>query len=229
MKWLNTALALFALFATAMAIVRWQTMGELRQAAAVAAPEATLPRTQSEVMAPSAAELEALREETKDLPGLRNEVRQLRAATNQLGALRDENDRLTKAKETGATISAPLPAGFVSKEQLANIGFATPEGAVQTFFWAMRETNFDRIVESWSGKMQEKERTNDPNYRARLEADFRRGSAEMMQRFHNIGVVQREQLSPTEQVLHLSSTYGKRAARIHLVLEGTEWKIDKFD
>ena len=228
MKWVNRVLAVFALLITVAAVVRWRAIGELRHTAVAAAPAAS-PAPETEVLTPPAAELEALREETKDLPGLRNEVRQLRTATNELGALQDENIRLSKAKETGAAIPAPLPAGFVSKEQLSDVGFATPEGAVQTFFWAMGQTNFARVVESWSGGMREKERTDDPIRRSRLEADFRKGSAEMMQRFHNIGVVQREQLSPTRQVLHLSSTYGNRAVKIHLVLEGTEWKIDKFD
>lgn len=228
MKALNWILAVIALLATGAAVLRWQTMSRLRA-------ESNVTAETNEITAPPApspsdsAETAALREQTKDLARLRNEIGQLRAATNEIAALQKENERLAEAKRTGAVVPAPVPAGFVTREQLADAGMLTPDATAQTFFWAVRETNFNRVIESWSERMKQKERVNDPQKRARLEADFLKGSADMMRRFNNFGVVEREHVSPTEHVLHIRSSFGTRTMKMRMVFEDNAWRIDNFE
>jgi len=94
-------------------------------------------------------EVKKLKAETKDLPKLRNEARQLRQGVQDLARLRAENQRLTGQLSARPNPSSPpaLPAGFISKEALQEVGLSTPEAAVQTFFHAASQGNFDRMVQ----------------------------------------------------------------------------------
>ena len=84
-----------------------------------------------------------------DLLRLRNEVRQLRAQQPEVDHLRAENGRLDSEINSGITAPQKLSEleGFVAKESWSNAGFETPEAALQTFFWAIREGDLARIAE----------------------------------------------------------------------------------
>jgi hypothetical protein len=80
--------------------------------------------------------------------------------TNSPGASQ-KNSSASKYK-FGAGIS-------ISKAHLADAGYDTPEDAFETENWALANTNYDRLIESFPPEIQEK-RKADPNGRERFEA-----------------------------------------------------------
>jgi hypothetical protein len=95
-------------------------------------------------------EIDHLRQSTRQLPKLRNEVRQLRAQTNGIEILRTEQQRML-ARLASITNAPPRPPptaeqGFVMSDTWANAGLATPESAIQTFFWALRARNLEALA-----------------------------------------------------------------------------------
>ena len=82
-------------------------------------------------------EAEELRAANRDLPKLRNEIGQLRRQKADLEALRAENQRLATAPNSKTP--APSIPIILAKESWTNAGMGSPEAALQTFFWAMRE------------------------------------------------------------------------------------------
>ena len=80
-------------------------------------------------------ELAQLRRESADLPRLRNEIRQLRRQVEELDRLQAENERLR----------SPAPAANEALP-IANAGLATPATAIQTFLWALRQADADRLL-----------------------------------------------------------------------------------
>src|SRR5438552_3511486 len=109
------------------------------------------------------AEIQTLRAAIKDLLKLRSEVRQLRAQAAEMEKLRKENQRLRSAINSigDGRMAFSQMEGFVAKETWSHAGFATPEAALQTFLWAVREAQFAQIAECMS-----------PESRPRFERDF---------------------------------------------------------
>src|SRR5260221_5890653 len=98
-------------------------------------------------------EIAGLQSANGDLMKLRNEVQQLRSQAPLLANLRAENQRLTFEVNSMAEGKVPLLSemeGYVAKGAWSNAGFASPEAAMQTFFWALREGQFDQIAGCFS-------------------------------------------------------------------------------
>ena len=89
-----------------------------------------------------------------DLLRLRNEVRQLRAQQPALDRLQVENGRLAAEISAGITTPQKLSEmeGFMAKESWSNAGFDTPEAAVQTLLWAIREGDLARMAECMTSR-----------------------------------------------------------------------------
>src|ERR1043166_2530272 len=134
-------------------------------------------------------EVVALRDATRELPKLRNEVGQLRVTRIELDRAREENARLLNAKQTGAPIPREAPPGFTSKERLTFAGFSTPENAVETFFWAMREGGVAAIFEAMSPENEDRVRfeQSTPEYREELAQRFR-NETQMMKHFNDFTI-----------------------------------------
>ncbi|MDB6041391.1 MAG: hypothetical protein JWM99_5232 [Verrucomicrobiales bacterium] len=92
------------------------------------------------------AQVEQLRGETSDLQRIRNEVHQLRDRQMEAKQELAQNERLRKLYATGTTSNGGTAAAiaFTTPAELVDLGQATAEAAIQTFFWAMREGNIDR-------------------------------------------------------------------------------------
>jgi hypothetical protein len=112
-----------------------------KEAQRLAGENATIDRWRGE-----SQEIQKLRNETKDLYKLRNEVRQLREQKPAWDRLRAENERLgAGAKSDGSPASgASGPENMIAKERLSDAGLGSPEAAIQTLFWALREGNQER-------------------------------------------------------------------------------------
>lgn len=175
-------------------------------------------------------ELAAWREQTKDLPRLRNEVTQLRTRKAEVDAARQEHEQLLQASRDVLRVPREAPPGFIAKEQLRNAGFATPEAAVETFFWAMRESRLDLMVQCLSPEHRDRKGFESLPEETR-EKQIKSFQAEGMgdrrsNNFSDFTVTDRQQLSEDTVVLSLRSSVGLRAAQYRLKRTGTEWKID---
>jgi RNA polymerase sigma factor (sigma-70 family) len=80
-----------------------------------------------------------------ELLRLRGEVGLLRKLTNELGRLKEEN------RSPAVT---PQPEAVVPKESWAFAGYATPEAALQTVMWAMKQGDVTTFLASLSPEMQ---------------------------------------------------------------------------
>jgi hypothetical protein len=219
MKAITILLAALALAATAAVIWKQRTLSLL-----VPVNPGFTNDTASDVSAqhPMENEIVALREQTKDLAKLRNEVGRLRSVQAQLSVARAEATRLATAQQQPAT-SPQLPSGFVSRAQLANVGFATPENAVQTLFWAMANGEFETVMQAMAPDSRERKGFDEmpAEQRANVVNEMkRRGPDETMKHFNDFGVRSREDLSTDVTVLHLGSS---------LVTNTFPMKLQRFD
>jgi len=177
----------------------------------------------------SPAELDALRAAQNELLGLRNEAHQLRSETRNVDILRVENQRLADQIQQGV---APVKSitemeGFVAKENWANVGLATPETALQAFFWAMREANVQQILACMCPKEQDqllKELERMPeDERQNMVADLAQ-----MTRGKGYRIADRKENAADQITLSIQFVANGQITRIPLRLYGEEWKIEEL-
>jgi hypothetical protein len=226
MKAVTIALALLALAATGAVVWQQRTLSML-------SPTGNPGFTNAVASDGSPArhgledELAALREQTKELAKLRNEVGRLRSVRAELAAARAEATRLAAAQQQPATV-VPLPPGFVARGQLANAGFATPENAIQTFFWALANGEFETIMQSMSPNHRDRKEFDrlPAEQRAVLASEMkRRGPDKMMEHFNDFGVRSREDVSADVAVLHLGSSLVTNTISVKLQRFDGEWRL----
>jgi hypothetical protein len=174
-----------------------------------------------------AGEVEALRAANQDLLKLRSEVRQLRAQAIEMEKLRKQNQRLASAIKSTADSKVPFSQmeGFVGTETWSNGGFASPEAALQTFLWAVREGRLEQIAEclspesrpgferEFAGKSEE-ERT----------AALQRGLGQLA-RTSGYRLVDKEELADDKVKLGIQAVAGGVVAKVVLMRFGNEWKF----
>jgi hypothetical protein len=163
----------------------------------------------------------------KDLPKLRNELRQLRDLKREIDGLRLANQRLAVPVQAGALKPNALAGaeGFVPSEKWT-YGLGTPEAAIQTWFLAMREGNWQQFAGAFSPDMQKQ-----------FERQFRNKTdeqrmAELKENMAGIAGIVGYQIASKEEVQDDIVKLGVRAAVdgevmiIQLRRHGEEWKID---
>ena len=177
-------------------------------------------------------ELEQLRTEVSEVHKLRNEVTQLRAGAKTTEQLRSENQRLRGAdrqppaapKAGGTTPPATVPQeGYYAKENWTFSGYATPEAALQSVVWAMREGDtktilgavtpeeMARMQSEWAGKSE-----------AEISADAKRGT----EKINSIRILDSRAISDDEVVLNVYAAGGEdKIQKISMKRLGGEWKM----
>jgi len=162
-------------------------------------------------------EIKRLRVNERELARLRNEVEQWRARAAEAEKMRAENERLAalekQAAEAGQT-NAP-PANFLPRTQMADAGLATPEAAVETYFYAMSRGDVARLqrcqVEHWEIPPDQ------------LESQ----SNSLIQQFANFPgfFITEETTVGTNQVdISVQAVAGGQVFPVHLQRVGNEWK-----
>jgi hypothetical protein len=99
-------------------------------------------------------ELERWHKERNELLRLRAEVSQMR---QQLEALKSRANGQTAQRMESPRIAGHAPGSYISKEQMAFAGYATPEAALETCMWAGIKGTYEQVLEGLS-----------PNRRAHL-------------------------------------------------------------
>ena len=175
---------------------------------------------------------ESLRNSHQDLLKLRNEVRQLRAQSSEMEKLRQENQRLAsniKTLSSGKPPSFTEMKGFVPKESWSHSGFATPEAALQTLLWAVREGQIQAVAECMS-----------PESRPWFEREFAHKSEEAKKKALQDGLGQlvqtggyrllnKEEVADDKVLLGIQAVAGGTVAKVVLRRFGNEWKFHDVD
>jgi hypothetical protein len=177
-------------------------------------------------------ELERLRTEASEVHKLRNEVSQLRVGVKAVEQLRTENQQLRQANQQlqgGPKNGVVTPAaatsqeGYYAKENWAFTGYATPEAALQSVIWAMREGDtktflaglapeeMERVQKEWGSKSE-----------AQISADAKRGT----DKINSIRILESKALSDDEVVLNVYAAGGEdKVRKISMKRVGVEWRL----
>jgi len=171
-----------------------------------------------------AGEIETLRNETTELHRLRNEVRQLRDQKPEVERLRAENERLrAKAKSGQRPPGSVLPeANMIARDALTDAGLGTPEAAIQTFLWAIRERSTRRIRACFSNDAAAK-------LRDQSDEEVLAGAGGVMDTFKGFQIIAKKVVSADEVKLGIRITAEDSPppeAALVFKRAGNEWKLD---
>ena len=172
------------LLITTMAMVgkQRQQLGDLHQQAQALqtriagltnAPEEKVETSQPPATVQAGPSLELLR--------LRNQVGQLERRKRELAGLTAENQKLQVQLAAKATNSpgggVALPSGYIRRANAKNVGFGSPEDALQSFLWAIEHRDLPTLLQVF-----------EPSQAEQIAAELKRsGSSEDF--FKDAGVV----------------------------------------
>jgi len=111
------------------------------------------------------AELERLRKDQAELLRLRGEVGQMRRQ------LEPQKTQVRQQPAGGKPVESAIapPGAYITKDQLAHVGYATPEAALQTITWAMMKASYEQVNEGLAPEELASE-AKDPKGREGFEA-----------------------------------------------------------
>ena len=235
MKILRGILFVLLVAALAAAFLEWKTIQQLRaelealraETQAVhdqrAAAEEALSRARE-------AELQRLRAEAQDVHKLRNEVRQLRTGASEAEKLRAENQQLRVAASAVATSAATSPAPAAAgnnfpKENWAFSGYATPEAALVSAVWAMKEGNPKTYLESLSPEEQVRmakawENKSETEVAAKHQSD--------VASITGVRILEQQVVKDDEVVMVVHVEGVGKVEKVTMKLVGNDWKFGGF-
>ena len=172
---------------------------------------------------------EALAGQQEALARLKLKEQQLKSAQQQNGellGLRREvaglRDQVTKQKDQvvpGQPTPVPQPGDYISKEQLAFVGFATPERCWESCIWAMCSGNYEAMTNSCGPEMQEE--LENPQTKAEFEAMMKSNT----QNFGGMQVLARKEIAEDKVELKILMRDKTDEISIQpLAKIGDEWK-----
>jgi small-conductance mechanosensitive channel len=163
--------------------------------------------------------MDALKKENAELPKLRNEARQLRRKVEELDQLRNENQRLLAAqrRSTAAPPGAALPAGFISKDSMADVGLGSPEAAAQTLLWATSRGAVERAVQCLLNPPPDLS----PNVKEELRAKMK----SEMEKFPGFVITEKKLIKDDEVEMSIQASPGGATPKLLLKRIGNEWKL----
>lgn len=163
-------------------------------------------------------EVEKLRAANKDLPRLRNEVRQLRRETVDVAELRAVNQLLKSAlPHATSQDSDALPADFISRAAMADVGMGTPEAAIQTYLWCLCTGNFKRFQDCAIGARSLDTSSEDWILNWQKEMQNR------MKNFPGFRIAGRQDISPDTVDLTLETKAGGATRTVRFKMIGNDW------
>jgi RNA polymerase sigma factor (sigma-70 family) len=161
--------------------------------------------------------------DNSELLRLRNEVTQLRRE-------RDAAKRGVAATPTPASPTPPAsPGRYITKDQLAFAGYATPEASLQSMTWAMLNGSYEQSIAALAPEMQQQE-LNDPKNREQFES----GQKMMAPLFKGMQVLARKKVAEDRVELKVKLDAGplpnsdQKAPEFSIqpmVKIGNEWKL----
>ena len=238
MRWVVLSLLAAAL---AGAVVGWRNVGQLRA-------ENTALRAQFEVLqAQSTAtteaadrqqeqELQRLRTEAQEVVRLRGEVAQLRGGAKETDRLRLDNQRLQsenkqlRGSASAAGASTPAPPANASPDQFpkdswAFSGYASPEAALVSAIWAMKQGDPKAYAASLSPEEQARMAQTWAN---KTEADIAAKHQKDVSVITGMRILDRQAVSPDEMQMNVYIEGVGRMDKVSMKRVGEEWRFGGF-
>jgi myosin heavy subunit len=202
--------------------LRTELQGAKEQTAAIA--EAERKKIQSE--------LEQLRGEAQDILKLRSESARLKESAREAEKLRSENQRLrtdiqrlASAPSPAAPAPPPPPADQFPRDTWTFAGYSTPESALISAVWAMREGKPQTYLESLAPDEQARMAKQWLNKsEAELAAKHQQDTAAIS----GLRILDRNAISPDEIQMNVFIDGVNRAEKVSLKRVGNEWKFGGF-
>jgi hypothetical protein len=175
---------------------------------------------------------EKLRDQNLEIMRLRNEVTQSRAGTKEAEALAAENQRLKAAMKQGNPNSAegagnaqPARIRDFPRESWSFAGYASPESALVSAIWAMREGNPQTYLESLTPEEQERMARV---WKDKAENEIAEKHKNDVSSIAGLRVLERQDLSPNEVVMNVYLEGPGRVEKIRMNQVGQDWKFGGF-
>ena len=171
-------------------------------------------------------EITRLRFEAQEVHKLRNEVSQLRGQRNELERQRAENQRL-KSGTLSNVPSAAQPSqeqDYFAKQDWTFAGYATPEAALQSSLWAMREGDLNSLqasttAEGWARIGGGRDNQSD----ARM-AEAIKGKVKNSAGFR---ILERKSVTKDEIILRVHADGENADQNIVMKRSDGEWKMER--
>jgi hypothetical protein len=224
--------------AIAAAVTGWLKAGRMARESAelrtqVEALQGQQSAAASEQNSAAQKEIENLRAQSQELLRLRGEVSQLRNGTKEaeklradLQRLRAENQRLQAASAgTAAATNANSPGDQFPRESWNFAGYATPDAALVSAIWAMKEGNPKTYLESLSPEEQARmskvwENKSETEIAAKHQSD--------VSAITGMRVLDRQAISPEEVQMTVYIQGVDRMEKVSMKFMNNEWKFGGF-
>jgi len=159
---------------------------------------------------------------SSELLRLRSEINRLAGQKRMLANVEQENQRLQlelRKKPTSAPGSIPLPPGYIKKSEAEFAGYSSPEATIQSFLWAIKTKDFERLKQAFRPDLAE---SFDARIAQTQSADAIFKEAESLP---GMRVVNQERISDQEIVVSIEVIPGDEPARVTFTKVNAEWKI----
>jgi hypothetical protein len=154
-----------------------------------------------------------------DLPRMRNEIHRWRDEAGEAAKLRAENQLLSAAAAGAARAAVPsLPAGFLTRDNLTDAGFATPEATIQTLFHALSHGDIVRAFQCRAGE-ENHPMSKEQQDEEQIELQEQFGA------FPGYRIAETNVLSTDAIQLGIQCVPGGAITPVPLIRVGGEWKI----
>lgn len=174
---------------------------------------------------------EKLRAQNLEIMKLRNDVTQSRVGTKEAEALAAENQRLkamAQAKPNSAEADGNAQRGGgrdFPRESWSFSGYASPESALVSAIWAMKEGNPQTYLESLTPQEQERMASV---WQDKAENEIAEKHKNDVSAIAGLRVLERQDLSPTEVVMNVYLEGPGRVEKIRMNQVGQDWKFGGF-
>jgi hypothetical protein len=206
-------------------------------------------RVQADIVPVQKQEIERLRTEIKSLERMRVENQELTLLRERLTNLESHARELEKfhADQEAAIAAAPISGpkrgtnalaalqpteaeigNYFSRETWTNAGYGSPAAAIETMFWALRESNFEKLVETMSDE-DAKGFTSTFRTDADIETFWRSTRRSPIGRLPGYYIVDVENIGTDQTIVYLNTIAGEAAgmepSAIGLSKVKDEWKL----
>jgi hypothetical protein len=155
----------------------------------------------------------------EELMKLRGEVGILRRQTNDLEALLAENQRLKSTLSRRATSDADVMVA--PKVSWGFQGYADPESAFQSAFWAMNQGDATALLNSLAPGGRESTKVQSSS-----EVEYLKKRKQQFDEVTAFKIIDKEVVSADEAILTVFLDGAKQADRFRLQRFGNDWKLD---
>jgi hypothetical protein len=235
-RWLGFLLIVAAV---STAVSGWKTAGRLRAENEALRLELQSLKEQQATAAEAAAgerdrELQRLRADAQEVLRLRGEVTQLRSGAKESEKLRGENQQLRADNQqlrTGPAATSPATSAVEAakdqfpKESWSFAGYASPEAALVSAIWSMKEGNPKTYLDSLSPEEQARmakvwENKSEAEIAAKHQAD--------VSTISSFRILERQNVTDNEVLMNVYIEGVGRMEKVSMKRVGNDWKFGGF-